>query len=113
MPTPTEHKTVQARILEYAEDIGWTLVPRDTAERRRGFDPDESHKDRAKGTSLFFDDLLDTKVRNFIPRYAETEDAFLDQFHHFHTHTNRIPVLVCEYKNANRDETITLQLEFL
>ena len=40
MPTPTEHKTVQARILHYAQEIGWTYVPRAEAERRRGFDPD-------------------------------------------------------------------------
>ena len=26
MPKPTEHKTVQARILAYAEAIGWTFV---------------------------------------------------------------------------------------
>ena len=39
MPTPTEHKTVQARILRYAQEIGWTYVPRAEAERRRGFDP--------------------------------------------------------------------------
>ena len=39
MPTPTEHKTVQARILYYAQEIGWTYVPRDEAERRRGFTP--------------------------------------------------------------------------
>ena len=40
MPTPTEHKTVQARILQYAQEIGWTYVPRAEAEARRGFDPD-------------------------------------------------------------------------
>ncbi len=28
MPKPTEHKTVQARILQYAQEIGWTFVPR-------------------------------------------------------------------------------------
>ena len=28
MPRPGEHKTVQARILQYAQDIGWTYVPR-------------------------------------------------------------------------------------
>ena len=39
MPTPGEHKTVQARILAYAQEIGWTYVPRAEAERRRGFDP--------------------------------------------------------------------------
>lgn len=36
MPTPTEHKTVQARILAYAQEIGWTNVPRAAAERRQG-----------------------------------------------------------------------------
>ena len=27
MPTPGEHKIIQARILEYSEAIGWTRVP--------------------------------------------------------------------------------------
>ena len=36
MPAPTEHKTVQSRILAYAQEIGWTYVSRDEAERRRG-----------------------------------------------------------------------------
>jgi len=40
MPTPSEHKTVQTRILAYAQECGWTLVSRDEAERRRGFDPE-------------------------------------------------------------------------
>jgi len=40
MANPSEYKTVQARILAYAQEIGWTYVPRDEAERRRGFDPD-------------------------------------------------------------------------
>jgi hypothetical protein len=35
MPTPEEHKTVQARILAYAEAIGWTIVSREAAEKRR------------------------------------------------------------------------------
>ena len=48
MPTPGEHKTVQARILEYAEPIGWTVVSREEAEQRRGFDPDVQPADRAK-----------------------------------------------------------------
>lgn len=85
MPTPGEHKTVQARILEYAEAIGWTLVSREEAERRRGFDPDAPSADRAKNRSLFFDDLLDAKVREFNPRYAEAEGALLGQFRHLHT----------------------------
>ncbi|OZA31002.1 MAG: restriction endonuclease subunit R [Hydrogenophilales bacterium 17-61-9] len=82
---PGEHKTVQARILGYAEAIGWTLVSREEAEQRRGFDPDVPPAERAKNRSLFFDDLLDAKVREFNPRYAEAEGALLGQFRHLHT----------------------------
>ncbi len=77
MPTPGEHKTVQARILEYAEAIGWTIVSREEAEQRRGFSPDLPPADRARNCSLFFDDLLDTEVREFNPCYAEAESALL------------------------------------
>jgi type I restriction enzyme R subunit len=35
-----EHKTVQAKIIAYAEAIGWTIVFREEAEQRRGFDPE-------------------------------------------------------------------------
>ncbi len=76
MPTPSEHKTVQARILKYAEAIGWTFVPREEAEQRRGGTP--------APLSLFFDDLLDAKVREFNPRYAETKGLLLGQFRHLH-----------------------------
>jgi type I restriction enzyme R subunit len=85
MPIPGEHKTVQARILEYAEAIGWTLVPCEEAERRRGFDPAVPPAGRAKNRSLFFDDLLDAKVREFNPRYVKAEGALLGQFRHLHT----------------------------
>ncbi len=84
MLKPTEHKTVQARILEYAEAIGWTLVSREEAELRRGFDPETPIKDRAKGRTLFFEDLLDAKVREFNPRYAEAEGALPGKFRHLH-----------------------------
>ena len=86
MPTPGEHKTVQARILAYAEAIGWTIVSREEDEQRRGLR--KSMKDevgRMKGNSLFFDDLLDAKVREFNPRYAEAEGALPGQFRHLHT----------------------------
>jgi type I restriction enzyme R subunit len=85
MPSPGEHKTVQARILEYAEAIGWTIVSREEAEQRRGFDPDVPPADRARNGSLFFGDLLDAKVREFNPRYAEAGGALLGQFRHLHT----------------------------
>ena len=55
MLAPGEHKTVQARILHYAQEIGWTYVPRAESERRRGFDPDAAMPDeRARKSSLFF-----------------------------------------------------------
>jgi type I restriction enzyme R subunit len=85
MPTPGEHKTVQVRIHGYAEAIGWTFVSREEAEQRRGFDPDVPPADRAKNRSLFFDDLLDAKLREFNPRYAEAEGALLGAFRHLHT----------------------------
>lgn len=85
MPIPGEHKTVQARILEYAQAIGWMLVSREEAELRRGFDPDVPPANRARNYSLFFDDLLDAKVREFNPRYSDSEGALLGQFGHLHT----------------------------
>jgi type I restriction enzyme R subunit len=106
MLKPTEHKTVQARILAYAEDIhlcdgygrqvGWTFVSQKEAEQRRGFDPPSPKgyggtspetplKDRAKGRTVFFEDLLDAKVREFNPRYAEADGALLGKLRHLHT----------------------------
>ena len=92
MPTPGEHKTVQARILGYAEAIGWTFVSREKAEQQRGFDPEVPPADRAKNRSLFFDDLLDAKLREFNPRCTEADGASLRQFRHLHTdiHGNRV-----------------------
>jgi len=84
MSAPGEHKTVQARILEYVQSIGWTIVSREEAEKRRGFDPEVQPADRAKNRSLFFDDLLDAKVREFNSRYAEAEGALLGKFRHLH-----------------------------
>jgi len=85
MPTPGEHKTVQARILAYAQEIGWTFVSRQEAELRRGIGSLKGEERNVKGGSLFFDDLLDAKVRAFNPCYAEAEGALLGTFKHLHT----------------------------
>lgn len=82
---PGEHKTVQARILAYAESAGWTLVSRKEAEQRRGGIPapyGSKHGGWKTPTplSLFFDDLLDAKVREFNPCYAEAEGSLLGKF---------------------------------
>jgi type I restriction enzyme R subunit len=78
MPTPGEHKTVQARILASAEaiclrqayggQVGWTVVSREEAEERRaGFptrlDGDNAGRNARAPLSLCFDDLLDAKMR--------------------------------------------------
>lgn len=39
MANPTEYKTVQSRILAYAQEIGWTYLPCEEAERRQRFLP--------------------------------------------------------------------------
>jgi hypothetical protein len=39
--------------------------------------PEAPPADRAKNRSLFFDELLDAKVREFNPRYIEAEGAWL------------------------------------
>jgi len=81
MPISGEHKTVQARILAYAQEIGWTFVPRAEAEARRGFDPDgATPEDRARTASLYFGDLLHARVLSFNPKYKEAEGALIGEF---------------------------------
>ncbi len=82
---PGEHKTVQARILKYAGEIGWTFVPRAEADRRRGFDADAAPGDRPRVSSLFFDELVNAKIREFNPLYAEAEGAMLGVFRRLHS----------------------------
>src|SRR5438094_2808028 len=80
MPAPGEYKTVQSRILAYAQEIGWTYVPREAAERRRGFDPDgATPEDRARLASLYFDDLLHAQVLTFNLKYKEAEGALVGE----------------------------------
>ncbi|WP_040466874.1 type I restriction endonuclease [Geminocystis herdmanii] len=83
MPKPTEHKTVQDRILTYAQEIGWRFVPRKEAEAKRGFNtplPPSLGKQKgveiqqkAQQGSLYFDDTLYQKVKEFNPHYNETK----------------------------------------
>ena len=75
---PTEHKSVQARILKYAEEIGWKYVPQSEAEERRGFDPSgASPRDKAKNASRFFTDTLFEKVKEFNPKFKDTLEELL------------------------------------
>jgi len=66
MPTPGEHNTVQARILAYAQEVGWQLVPQAEAERRRGFDAQATGSERISHQDLFralLHELMTGKVR--------------------------------------------------
>jgi len=78
MPKPTEHKSVQSRIIKYAGEIGWNFVSQNEAEARRGFDNSAgSPKERARSGSRFFTDLLFQKVMEFNPNYKESKDELL------------------------------------
>ena len=73
MAIPSEHKTVQARILDYAQAIGWTFVPRAEAEARRGFDTAQAKPaDQARAASPFFVATLYERVKSLNPGFAET-----------------------------------------
>ena len=81
MIQPTEHKSVQARILQYAEEIGWGILSRSEAERKRGFLAEgEDARVRARAGSLYFYDVLFQKVKEFNPRYMEDPAELLERF---------------------------------
>lgn len=71
MPLPTEHKSVQSRIIKYATEIGWQYVSQGEAESRRGFDTSAvSPRERSKNASRFFIEILFNKVREFNPQFG-------------------------------------------
>ena len=91
MPNPTEHKTVQARILAYAQEIDWTILSRAEAERRRGVtEPGLSSPGLGEGEdtgwktraplSLYFGELLHGQLRAFNPLYQEAAGAGIGQW---------------------------------
>lgn len=76
MPIAGEHKTVQSRILHYAQEIGWQYGSREKAEARCSFDSDSSSlQEGARSASLYFGDLLHSQVRWFNPKCKEAEVA--------------------------------------
>lgn len=78
MAKPTEHKSVQARILKYASEIGWSFVSQSEAETRRGFDTTAaSPREKAKNASRFFTDVLFEKVMQFNPKFKDSKEDLL------------------------------------
>jgi len=103
MPKPGEHKTVQARILQYAQDIGWNNVTRPEAEHRRGFDSSAvSPQDKARHSSLFFGDLLYQKVRQFNPLYAEASGALVGQLRRLSVNINGNREMLTYLRNGGK-----------
>src|SRR5258708_4484629 len=82
---PGEHKTVQARILAYAREIGWAYVPRGEAEKRRGFDHSRATPaEQAVEASPYFDELLDAQVRKLNPKYTDGPGALARDLRRLH-----------------------------
>ncbi|MEH1916882.1 type I restriction endonuclease subunit R [Nostoc sp.] len=78
MPKPGEHKTVQNRIIIYAQEIGWKFVSRHEAETRRGFNNHSGKiQDKAAQASIYFNDILYQKVREFNPKYSEAQGVLI------------------------------------
>lgn len=78
MAKPTEHKSVQARILKYANEIGWTIVSQGEAESRRSFETSAaSPREKAKNASRFFTDTLFEKVKEFNPKFKDSKADLL------------------------------------
>jgi type I restriction enzyme R subunit len=96
MPKPGEHKTVQARILQYAQEIGWTFVPRNEADTLRGLDS-SGHP-----ISLYFDDLLYQKIKEFNPIYTDAEGALVGQFLRLHKDINGNREFLTYLRNAGK-----------
>jgi len=86
MIRPNEYKTVQVRIIKYAQEIGWTFVNRTEAEKRRGFNNDSCKiQERCRTASLYLKDLLYSKVKEFNPNYPETEGSLISLFNNLKT----------------------------
>jgi type I restriction enzyme R subunit len=74
MNKPSEYKTVQARVLKYACEIGWSFVSQSEAENRRGFDSTAvSPREKAINASRFFSEILYKKVKQFNPKYKDSK----------------------------------------
>jgi type I restriction enzyme R subunit len=74
----TERTLVQNPILKYAQDLGWEIVSRPDAEAKRGFDTIAvSIQERARNASLFFNDILYQKVRQFNPKLEDTKEELV------------------------------------
>jgi len=74
----TERTTVQNPILKYAHDLGWEIVSPPDTEAKRGFDTIAvSIQDRARNASLFFNDILYQKAKEFNHKLEDTKEELV------------------------------------
>ena len=74
----TERTAVQNPILKYAQDLGWEIISRPDAEVKRGFDTIAvSIQDRARNASLFFNDILYQKTKEFNHKLEDTKEELV------------------------------------
>ncbi|NUN10052.1 MAG: HsdR family type I site-specific deoxyribonuclease [Ignavibacteriaceae bacterium] len=75
---PTELTSVQFPILQYVEQIGWSVIPRTDAERRRNFEFSAyTERDKAVNASRFFTDTLFQKVHELNPKFDGKDNDIL------------------------------------
>jgi len=71
---------VQARIIEYAKQVGWTYVRREEAEARRGFDLSAHTKqEQALTATPYFGDVLHSQILKFNETYKGAEGALVGE----------------------------------
>lgn len=85
----TERTAVQNPILKYAQDLGWEIVSRHKAESLRGFNAGSgkrtydintsgaSAQERGRFASLFFDDILYQKAKEFNPKLKDAKEELV------------------------------------
>ena len=74
----TERTAVQNPILKYAQDLGWGIVSRADAEGMRKFSAGGiTAQEHACNASLFFDDTLYRKAKEFNPKLEDTKDELV------------------------------------
>ncbi len=73
VPIPGEHKTVQSRILEYLNEIGWEIISRENSEEKRGFSSGSE-------PTIYHIDTLYEKILEFNPKYSANKEEAVRYF---------------------------------
>ena len=76
----TEHKSVQERILEYAQSIGWQILCKKETETFRNFDNSKTlPEEQAHSSSLFLKEVFTEKITGFNPKLTIIPEDLISQ----------------------------------